>query len=58
MLFWHGKVQIKIFKMVLVKEMNMQSLVPTSWAPNFKTGKPNIIRRDHVFIKEPKSVPS
>lgn len=44
--------------MVLVKEMNMQSLVPTSWAPDFKTGKPNIIRRDHVFIKEPKSVPS
>jgi hypothetical protein len=44
--------------MVLVKEMNMQSPVPTSWAPNFKTGKPNIIRRDHVFIKEPKSVPN
>jgi len=57
-LLWHGKVQIKILKMVFVKEMNMQSIVPTSWAPNFKIGKPNIIKRGHVFIKKSKSVPS
>lgn len=44
--------------MVFVKEMNMQSIVPTSWAPNFKIGKPNIIKRGHVFIKKSKSVPS
>jgi hypothetical protein len=33
----------------------MKSLVPTSWAPNFETGIPNIIRRDYVIIKKPKT---